>query len=172
MKSAPDSPLKAFWPDGRRVQPGRDAKDFLDAAAVRFGEKPAWIQRSVARDAPAGRMILAMLGLTREAVIPPHRPADTPRARLIMSVVEALLDAGRTEAEAFAQAPKYLANPELRARTHTGHGQGEVLGKGKKLLTAAAVCQAYRTAREFGLTAKLWFIAADETGESVIRSAD
>ena len=117
-------------------------------------------------------MILAMLGLTREAVFPPNRPADTPRARLIISVVEALLDAGRTEAEAFAQAPKYLADPKLRARTHTGQGEGEVLGKGGKLMSAAAVGHAYRTAREFGLTAKLWFVAANETGESVIRPTD
>lgn len=172
MKSAQNCPLKAFWPDGRRVQPGRDAQDFLDAAAVRFGEKPAWIRQTVSRGTPAGRMILAMLGLTREAVFPPNRPADTPRARLIISVVEALLDAGRTEAEAFAQAPKYLAHPKLRARTHTGHGEGAVLGKGGKLLTGAAVRHAYRTARELGLTAKLWFVAAEETGESVIRPID
>ncbi|MDO9427913.1 MAG: hypothetical protein Q7T93_13920 [Methylobacterium sp.] len=168
VKSDGDLTLKAFWPDRRRVQPGRDAQLFLDAAAIRFGENPVYIRQSVARNTLAARMILAMLGLTREAVFPRNRPIDTPRARLVASVVAALLNAGRTEPEAFAQAPKYLADPGLRSRTRIGHGEGEALGKGRKLLTSQAECRSYRDTKKQGLIAKLYFVAPGEPDESAI----
>lgn len=167
-----ETPLQAFWPGGRRVQPGRDAQDYLDAAAIRFGQSPAWIRKSVIRDTPAGRMILAMLGLTRGAVVPPNRPPDVFRALLIVSVVEDLVDAGRTETEAFADAPRYLADPKLRIRSQIGRGKGEALGKGGRFMAASAVREAYRTARDRNLIAKLWFLAPGETGESAISATD
>ena len=93
------------------VRPGRDAQAFLDAEAVRFGAEPHEIRRCIQNDEPAGRMILAMLGLSREYVLPSHRPQDIPRLLLIASIVGHLIEEGMTEAEAFSAASRYLALP-------------------------------------------------------------
>lgn len=155
--SAHEHPIRARWPSGRRVQPGRDAQQFLDAEAARYGADPGEIRRSVEKDEPAGRMILAILGLSREDVVPSHRPPDTPRRLLIASVVDHLLANGLTLGEACERAPRYLADPALRARDEIGYGQDVILGKGieGKLLTAKAVAAAYRKYRS--TAGSFWF---------------
>ncbi|MFD6320919.1 hypothetical protein [Methylorubrum thiocyanatum] len=91
-------------------------------------------------------MLLSMLGLRRQDVVPRGRPTDLQRLMLIAGVVDSLKNAGKPEAEAFRTAPRYLADPLLRARDGIGLGEAVVHGKGpdKPLLSSQAVKAAYR----------------------------
>ena len=164
--SASEKPIRARWPDGRLVLAGRDAVGFLDKTAESFGYRPAHIRDAIRRQSPAGLMILDLLGLTRESVMPRGRPADTPRAFLILGVVDDLLAKKCSEAEAFAKAPAYLNDPELRRRDGVGHGEDQVSGKGdhKPDMTPEAVREAYERGRSLMLSAR-WFRYADELDE-------
>ncbi|MEZ0251720.1 MAG: hypothetical protein ACAH20_12330 [Methylobacteriaceae bacterium] len=145
--SPAEPPLTARWSkDGRKVRPGRDAQKFLDAEAVKHGIDPMEIRRCIAKDEPAGRMLLSMLGLRRQDVVPRGRPPDLQRLMLIRGVVDSLRDAGKSEDEAFRSAPRYLADPRLRARDRIGWGEAVVHGKGpdKPPLSHSAVRAAYR----------------------------
>ncbi|WP_162561241.1 hypothetical protein [Methylobacterium terrae] len=160
----PQPTITARWPSGRNVLPGRDAQAFLKDEAERLGFDPAAIIRSVEKNDPSGLMVLALLGLAREAVCPSNRPKDVPRALLIVRVVDDLVDEGRTKAEAFSLAGRYLAEPSLRARRQMAieFGDDVVLGKGRvpKPMTPSAVRSAYRLAKE--LIPELWFQLPDE----------
>ncbi|WP_449409356.1 hypothetical protein [Methylobacterium komagatae] len=139
--------LTARWSSGRRVDPGKDALDFLAAEAERYGETFEGLRRALAQNTPATRMLLAKMGLTHEALFSPGRPKETPRMLLINAVVRDLLERGRTEAQAFREAPRYLANPQLRKRDGIGGGLlGTAHGKerSKPDMTAGAVADAYR----------------------------
>ncbi|MDP4005783.1 hypothetical protein [Methylobacterium sp. NEAU K] len=142
--------LTACWPTGRKVEAGRDALDFLAAEATSCGESFEGLRRSLAQNTPAARMLLRKMGLTREALFGPGRPKETPRMLLINAVVRDLMEVGRTEEQAFKEAPRYLANPRLREKRGIGAGlPGTAHGKGgsKPDLTAEAVADAYRKFR-------------------------
>ena len=139
--------LTACWSTGRKVDAGRDALDFLAAEAKRHGESFEGLRHALAQNTPATRVLLAKIGLTHEALFGPGRPKDTPRLLLINAVVRDLMEAGRTEAQAFKEAPRYLANPQLRKRLGIGGDlPGTAHGKGgsKPDMTPGAVADAYR----------------------------
>ncbi|WCS26736.1 hypothetical protein LOK46_07900 [Methylobacterium sp. NMS14P] len=139
--------LTARWPSGRKVEAGRDALNFLAAEAERHGETFVGLRHALAQNTPAARVLLAKMGLTHEALFGPGRPKDTPRLLLINAVVRDLMEAGRTEAQAFKEAPPYLADPQLRKKHDVGAAlQGTAHGKGgsRPDMTPGAVADAYR----------------------------
>ncbi|MCJ2088001.1 hypothetical protein MKK88_18725 [Methylobacterium sp. E-005] len=142
--------LTARWSTGRKVDAGRDALDFLAAEAKRYGlsgEEIEELKHALAQDKPAARMLLAKMRLTREALFGPGRPKDTPRLLLINAVVRDLMEAGRTKAQAFKEAPPYLADPRLRKKHGIGVAvPGTAHGKGgdRPNMTPGAVADAYR----------------------------
>ncbi|MFD0935393.1 hypothetical protein [Methylobacterium trifolii] len=155
--SAEAPKLSARWPDGSRVRAGLDARAFVEAEAKRIGEDPVELLSLIKRDARAGRVILKILGLTRSAVFPAHRPTDEVRQAVIMAVVDGLIWRGETLSEACAKAPKLLAQPELRRKAKLG-GNAEIMilgnGRPRGPMSSKAVRNAYEKARKASIQ---WF---------------
>jgi hypothetical protein len=97
--------ITAKWPDGTPVVAGDDARDFVFTEALRVGQDPQAVLRLALRDNLAGRTILALLGLTHEALKrPAHRPEDQQRQSLILGLVdEVSREEGRNGDELFAE---------------------------------------------------------------------
>lgn len=158
--------LTARWSTGEKVDAGRDALNFLRAEAERHGETFEGLRHALAQNTPAARVLLAKMGLTHEALFGPGRPKDTPRLLLINAVVRDLMEAGRTESQAFKEAPPYLADPRLRKRHGIGvHVPGTAHGKGgsRPNMTPGAVADAYRDFRS-RLGERFFDVIEDEAG--------
>lgn len=144
--------LTAKWPDGRPVEPGDDALRFLFEEALRLGENPAHLKRVLFKDDTAGRTILKLLGLTREALRrPPHRPTNPNRQALILRVVEQVAREHDLRGdELYAETARLLADPARRLRKgFNGHNELVVKGNGSPgPMTVGATRNAHRAARE------------------------